>query len=386
VADFEADFVSDLNSGTADFDSSPTTPAPSSGGNLGTTILEDAQERKPAEPSLRDQLSSALKGEATDATPPAASQDGRARNPDGTFAPAPAVVDPNNPAPAAVAPVTVPQGLSAEDAALFVQLPAEMQASLARTMETVHERSTRLAGLESMEQLIAPRREAWALNGMTENQAVSQLLALSDYAGRDPAGFITYFAQNNGVDLEDVLYGAEPVDPQYAELQNKINNLEQQLGGFTTQQQQAAHNNVVNEVVAFQTEKDGNGQVIRPYFAELGADIYPFIQAVKSQNPNWNSNQVLQEAYDRACWGSPTVRTKLQAANEAARMRTQQDNVARARQAGSSIRLAHLSKPPKQTMVPRTCVPQYARLWQRSHSKDTLNARSQPVGNRHYDD
>ena len=290
--------------------------------------------------SLRDQISSALKGEAT--TPGAASQDGVARNPDGTFAPRQAVAAPEVPNPTDGAPIATPHGI---DPNVFHTLPAETQVHLARTMDGIGQREQRIAALDQVEQLIAPRRQAWALNGMTESQALNQLLALSDFAGRDARGFIRYMAENTGVNLAELVQAADPaqqLDPNVAALQNQVRQLESQLTGFNTQQQQAAHNNVVQSVIAFASEQGQDGKPLRPYFDELGNSVLPFISMVKDQNPNWSQSQILQEAYDRACWGTPHVRAKMQAAvgaaGEAERLRQAALKVGSARAASVSVK------------------------------------------------
>lgn len=346
----EEDFVSDLN-GTGDATVSVHEGDTSNHGadtvsvNKGPSREPVAQAKKVGTeadtaavkpPSLRDQISSALKGEVN--TPPVASQDGMVRNPDGTFAPKPApaaVVDPNAGAPV----VAAPQGI---DPQVFKSLPAETQASLARTMEGIAQSQQRYARLDQVEQLIGPRRDAWALNGMTDAQALNQLLALSDFAGRDPKAFIQYMAQNSGVNLEDLVLGQEPVDPKYEALQKQIAELQGARTQDTQKQQQAAHQQTVSGVVAFATEKGQDGQPLRPHFEELGSEVLPFISAVKAANPSWSHTQVLQEAYDRACWGSPSVRSKMQAAADAAgeaqRLRQGAAKVDAARTASASVR------------------------------------------------
>jgi hypothetical protein len=342
----DVDFVSDLN-GTGD-----STVAVHEGDsahgddavNVNNRAPVDQAKKLAPEPksdettkplSLRDQISSALKGE-TD-TPPAASQDGKVRNPDGTFAPKPALEAP--PAAEGAPPVAAPPGISAE---VFKSLPAETQVELARTMDGIAQSQQRFARLDQVEQLITPRRDAWALNGMTEAQALNQLFALSDFAGRDIGGFIKYMAEQNGVSLEDLVFKAEPVDPAMKALQDKIDKLEGFNARNTQEQQQAAHAQTVNGVVAFATEKGPDGQPLRPYFDELGNDVLPFISAVKAQNPQWTHNQVLQEAYDRACWGTPSVRSKMQAtadaAGEAERLRQGSERVDKARTASVSVK------------------------------------------------
>jgi hypothetical protein len=306
------------------------------------STVADKQEIAPKPNTLRDQISSALKGETS--TPSSATQDGKpARNPDGTFAPVigsdPTIdVSANNPGGATAPPVAAPPGI---DPQVFNSLPAETQTQLARTMDEINTRQRNLYGYEQIERLIAPRRDAWALNGVTEAQAVTQLFALSDYATRDPAGFIQYFAQQNNIDLEDVVFGSDPGDPEVNALKQQITRLESQINGFSSQQQAVAHNGVVNEIVSFFEEKSADGNLLRPYAEKLGDDILGHIQMVMQQKPNIPRAQVLQEAYDRACWSNANVRAEMQkaqsVANEAERMRQQQEKVAKARNAGSSV-------------------------------------------------
>lgn len=319
---------------------------------------------KPA-PSLRDQISSAIKGEPQ--TPPAASQDGRARGPDGKFVP---VANASTPADAASAPVAPGQPAGAVEGAasinppagidpqVFSALPAETQVSLARTMEALNERETRIRGLEPIEQLIAPRVQPWALNGMTPQQAVSQLFALSDFASTDPQGFIKYFAQQSNIDLEDVVFGddGDPVDPQYRALQDKIDALERTISQSQTTAQQAEHTAQVQRITDFFDAKGSDGTPLRPYANEVGNDVLVHVAPLRQQNPNWTMEQVLQEAYDRACWNVPSVRAKMleamQVANSADAVRAQQDRAARAKAAGASAPSGVPSTPQSPTNVP----------------------------------
>lgn len=350
----DVDFVSDLN-GTGD-----TTVSVNSGDVSHVADNTNAQRTDGVKPltkvaadltpaqaaadkpkSLRDQISSALKGETN--TPPVASQNGAVRNPDGTFAPKP-VVDPTTVQAQAITDpalnaVRAPQGIDPE---VFKALPAETQAQLARTMDDLGQRQQRIARLEPVEQLIAPRRDAWALNGMSEQQAIGQLLALSDFASRDMKGFIKYMADNNNISLEELVLTTEPLDPEKKALMDRISALETQHVQGTRQQQQAAHSQRVDFVMSFASEKGSDNQPLRPHFAELDQDILPQISAIKTRNPSWSDTQVLQEAYDRACWASPSVRNKMQATSnavaEAERLRQGADRVTQARAAAVSIK------------------------------------------------
>lgn len=292
---------------------------------------------EPAKPvSLRDQISSALKSEDT----PVAAQlnGGAARNPDGTFAPKPAA-DLSEPTAAPVVQIPANLGL---DPAIFAALPAETQQHVARTMDTLNQQAAQYAAYGQIEQVIAPRRHGWALNGMNEGQVINQLFALSDFAENDPDGFVRYFAEQRGLNLEDLAFGPDPVDPAIAAANQRIQQLETQLGGYATQQQQTAHTSIVNEIIGFADEKGADGTTpLRPYFAELGNDVLPFIQASMQQNPNRPRTEILTDAYDRACWSNPSVRAKMQAAldatREAARIKAATGAAGRAQKAGVGV-------------------------------------------------
>lgn len=313
------------------------------GADLVAPGLTDTQEPSTSndELSLRDQLSSAIKGE--DATPDAARQDGGlVRDPTtGKFVAREAPVDGGEFQQQTVAR---PPNLEIADE-VFASLPLETQDYLARTAEFVNDQMQRWQSYDSIEQLIGPRRNAWAMNGLSEAQAVSQLFALSDFATQDPAAFVHYFAQNNNVDLEELVFGfddeAANIDPAISQLQSTVQQLQQELQGRNHAEQQATHERTVNHVLQFLDEKDGSGKLLRPYASELGNDFMVAAQTVKAQNPHADMRTILQDAYERACWSNPAVRVKMQKASgaltEAERLQQRAEQAARARNAGSSV-------------------------------------------------
>lgn len=359
------DFVSDLNDGTADVVRADDGNVAAHGEdavqlNGGTRQPLDNQVRKiddtpkPAADkprSLRDTISDAIKADVTDPTPDNALQDGRKRDPvTGLFVEKTAeekaadAALAANPAPvvAPAAPVlAAPQGI---DAAVFSSLPAETQAQLARTMEDVSRQQQRFAVLAPIEQLVAPRFDGWAMNGMSPQVALHQLLALSDFAGRDIGGFIKYMAQTNNVDLADLVLGmdGEEVDPQFQALDKRLAAVEVQRTQDQQRQVQAIHDRTVDAVIEFTDEKGPDGNVLRPYLSELGDAWSAHIQMVKAQNPNWPHKQVMQQAYDNACWTTESIRAKMQStadkAAEAERLRTQAARVEAARTASATVR------------------------------------------------
>jgi hypothetical protein len=207
-------------------------------------------------------------------------------------------------------------------------------------MAGVEEQAARYRGYDGLEQVIGQRRQAWAMQGMSEAQAVNQLLALSDFAGQSPTDFIGWFAGQHGIDLTALADGGgsdEYIDPAVQELRQQVEQLTGTLTNITQGQQAAQHQSLVDFTAQFATEAGQDGKALRPYFAELGNGIVPYIAQVKQENPSASHKDVLSEAYERACWANPQVRQKLLAAQDAQRLAGQREHAARAAHAGSSV-------------------------------------------------
>lgn len=346
-----ADLTSDLSDSNVPNNGAPVAPPGTRIAGTEPAAVPDKPGVTPPEPnqrSIRETLTAAF---ADKAGAPAAQEGAQVRDPaTGKFvaqqAPVAAQQGAAPPEGAPQAPaqaIQPPASMSPAQAQQFAALPAEMQQYVARTMETVESNAVRYREYDALEQLIGPRRQPWAMSGMQPVQAVNQLFALSDFAGQSPPEFIQWFAGQHGIDLEALSQSIPEIDPQTQAMYNRMLQLETQLGTMTQVQQQAAHENVVNEITAFGAEVGGDGKLLRPYFDELGREVLPFIQAIKAENPNMPNRDVLNAAYDRACWGSPSVRGKMQAAADAERLAGQRETAARAQNAGSSVTGAPLS-------------------------------------------
>jgi hypothetical protein len=349
----DVDLTSDIESGELDAGTSrgtvpqqpnPAGTVPAQGKDAVHTSEAPQKELAPKKGNLRDQLSAAFKGE--DGKPgeqaAATSNDGQPRGPDGKFAPKgapaeqPGTVTGTEQQGQQPAAVQAPRGI---DPTVFAALPAETQQQVASTMATVEQQAARYQGYEQLEQVIGPRRQAWAINGVSEAQAVNQLLAISDFATQSPPDFIQWYAGQHGIDLSALVQQSAAsdqfVDPAVQELREQVNRLTGQLTNMTQGQQQAQHNSLVNLTAEFASEAGTDGKPLRPYFGEL--HMLPFIQQVKAENPNASPRDVLSTAYDRACWATPAVREKMLAAQEATRLAEHREKAARAQAAGSSV-------------------------------------------------
>lgn len=380
MADFDIDITSDLdgsaNEGALADNVSANQGIPQNGQQdhpaapKGTVHVHDlpVTDKKEGEFNLRDQLSNAFKGEdaaaaaaaATNVPPadqqqqapakyegPTLTQDaqGKWHTPDGAFA-TNEQVSAFEAATAAQANTadrdytSVIAGMTPVEQEQFKALPAEIQQYVGRTMDTLNAQAAQYQEYSQLEQLIGPRRQAWAGNAMSPAMAVSQLLQLSDFASTNPKDFVLWFAQQNNVDLDAALderdAAMQNVDPAVQELRGQVQQLTtmlQQQGQPQPQQQ----TEMVNQVNAFALEKDEGGNLKRPYLAQV-KDTWPVhIQSLRAANPNMQPAEILQKAYDNACWANPAVRNSMQTEAQRAEQAAAAAATAKARAAGSSI-------------------------------------------------
>lgn len=253
-----------------------------------------------------------------------------------TAPPTPALAEPSAPPPPFI------QSLTPLEQQQFTSLPAELRQFVERTMEDVSNRATRYGEYDMMEQqVIGPRRQAWAQEGMSPAVAMSQLLQLSDFAGNDPGQFALWFADQHKLDLDQLLderdAQTQNADPRLNGLQQEIAQLRNTIQGFvgnTAEQETQANLQVVQ---SFALEKDQAGKLVYPYFAEVANDIKNYVPVIRNRQPNLQGYDALKAAYDMAVWANPSTRARMQQAQMDA-LKTQAGAEAnRARQAGTSI-------------------------------------------------
>lgn len=316
-----------------------------------------AVQEKPGT-SLREQLSSAFKAQdgtpvTQEAAPNAAAAaadtslvkdaDGKYRTPDGLFASneqtAAFEAASNTAAPQ---PSPVLTSLTPVEQQQFQSLPAELRQFVERTMEGLNTRASAYQEYDVIEKsILGPRRAAFAAEGTNPIVALNQLFAMSDFAGRDPGAFVLWYADQQKLDLDKLLDerdAATPnVDPVVRELQGKVQELVGTVQQFQQRDVQAVQQANFKAVEDFASEKDANGALKRPYVTDVVDAWAANISVLKAANPTMPSAEILEQAYNNACWSSPAVRAKMQQAQQQAAAKSGQARVATAKQAGGSV-------------------------------------------------
>ena len=80
----------------------------------------------------------------------------------------------------------------------------------------------------------------------------------------------------------------------------------------TVQRQQREQAEMENTVTGWMNEVDAQGNPTRPYIGDVITDMSALIPQIKQSNPALTNAQALEEAYNRAIWANPEIRTLLQ--------------------------------------------------------------------------
>lgn len=224
--------------------------------------------------------------------------------------------------PAAPA-IEPPSSWSAEQRAKWATLPPDVQEYVAQRESEAHkaisEKGQRAAMYDAVEQAIGEHKTALIAEYGSVDRAVNTLVNVAMQAGRRPAEFIQWFAQQHRVDLSQLAAPAgqmaAPADPHLNHLSHTVTTLQQQV----QQQQEAA---LAAQITAFAEAKDAAGKPLRPYFEDVRGDMARLMQAGIATS--------LDDAYAKATRANDAVWAKIEAQKEAARQAEAQARAAKA--------------------------------------------------------
>lgn len=241
--------------------------------------------------------------------------------------------------------IVAPQSMSAKDREKFYALPPEQQSWITdrvkqqesdytkKTMELADQRKH----YEKIDQILAPRRQQLAMDGMDDGAAVGQLFALSDFASKDPVGFTKYILNARGIPLTALTENGggnyAPADPQLTALQNKIQGFENHFTQQAQAQQAQQINAVSSDIQTFAADPQYR------FYNELEADMIPLVSAFRQSQPGLSNKEYLAKAYKAALSGNDEVAAKVSIDTEAKRVAEARKVADKAKKAnGTSLR------------------------------------------------
>lgn len=344
------------------------------GPDAGASPVAPAGSEAPAHSSAESVTPSTLGGkEIPSGQDSGVAGKGPTRSPDGKFLAkgpadpaqqAPAALKPNTPDPIAKpedapgAPILMPSGWGKENAEVWKQLPRNLQEVVEKREKdrdrALHQErnkiQTQLRNFDALNQVIQPRSREMALGGGPA-AVIGRLFALNDAANENPAGFVQWFAKQNGIDLASLVAGSSqqaPVDPQYQTLQNELAQTKRALlelgntvrGGVQTRESEQ-QNAMLQTIDKWSQEKEADGSPKRPYFDRLEGHILALLPNARSANPTGSPTDWLNDAYEAAVYANPETRQAVQQQERAKAEAKQRADAVKAaeaaRTAGASI-------------------------------------------------
>jgi hypothetical protein len=151
-------------------------------------------------------------------------------------------------------------------------------------------------------------RETFETKGLSYQEGLTQLLKAQRALDRDPVAGLQQIAQAYGIDLGS-LAKAGGRDPHAQALQSKLEQQDQQIKELRAYIQNAERS---KQEQTFNSKADLASKLASELegFDDLIDDMEPLIVTIRRQNPGWNDEQVVKEAYDRAAWSNPTFRQR----------------------------------------------------------------------------
>ena len=260
--------------------------------------LADALDPQPSVEDNEDTDADAPETDAPDPTDPTDQASGDAGEPDQSQ------------------PLAAPPRWSAADKAEFDALPREAQNVVLKrerdverylTQETQSLAETRRQH-EALTATLEPRRHALSAQFGSMERGVETLFSISDYADRDPAGFIQWFAGQRGIDLGQQPAGEassdEYADPEIQKLTQHLRAMEGRIVQAEDQRAEEAQAAQQSEISGFAGEVAEDGSTpLHPHFETVRPQMAALLRS--------GAASTLKHAYEMAVWSHAETRTTM---------------------------------------------------------------------------
>lgn len=287
----------------------------------------EAPSSEPAGDDLRSVIESAFRESAD-----------RDRDDRGRFAPSgerpdqtPPEAEAAAPAPEKEAPaVTRPETWDAAEWDSLSPTARDRVAQRERDMQAaLEQRAGHTQEVEHYRQIIAPHERRISELGLTPPQAFERLLTWERAVRDDPAGALRQLAQSVGFDLRTLIQPDGQDHPQQTQFRDP------RVDAMLASQEQAQRQTEAREMAQVQASIDA-------FAADSRNAHFPTVKVAMGHLMQAYPNLTLQEAYDRAVWADPALRTERIEADAktraTAKAKADADAVAQARRTSRSVR------------------------------------------------
>lgn len=166
---------------------------------------------------------------------------------------------------------------------------------------------------DPINEVLSPYEQYWQRQGMDTRQGLSQLLSWGQALASNPQQTLLELAKLYNVNLREAVAEQPYVDPQVQALQQKLQAMEQQLGQYQQSGQQQQYNRVLEQLKAFESATDEQGNPKHPYYSRVFDKMVGLARGGLVNN--------IEEAYAKAVALDPDIQAEIaqeRAAAEAA--------------------------------------------------------------------
>lgn len=210
-----------------------------------------------------------------------------------------------------VAPVSkAPDHWSAGAKAVWDKLDPVVRAEALKQVEFANKLQSRHAQerkkYEAIDAVLEPQRNMLRASYGDEVHGLKNLFALSDFASKDPRGFVQWFAQQRGIDLRGLTQNVQQnaVDPTIRALEQQLKQAVDRINGFEQNQKQTIYSDVDKTFREFAANPENK------YLEEVKDDMAFLLEAGRASD--W------QTAYNLAVKLNPAVSELVEAEKLAA--------------------------------------------------------------------
>lgn len=169
---------------------------------------------------------------------------------------------------------------------------------------------------KSVTEIMAPYKMLIEAEGGTYERAIADMMKTAAMlrlgTPQQKQQMFLQTARQFGVDLRAFANPAQPGQQPQQPLQDpRVDQLITQLNQERQQRVQTEQQSLEGTVTSWMNENDPQGKPLRPYLGDVMTEMSALVPQIRTQSPSLSHDQVLQQAYERATWGNPEIRTLL---------------------------------------------------------------------------
>ena len=236
-----------------------------------------------------------------------------------------------------------PAGWTAAEKAEWAKLPPAVQAAVSRREQEISRGGQQWSEEKRRyEAVLSPVAQEAKRLGMPVDQALNALMGAHHALQRNAPAAIRQLCQQYGVDLATLAGSTAEGSPETVQPTDIARLVQQHVAPFLAPiQDRLAAEDVQRQQSVESLVEQFAASPGHEHFQAVEYDLMDLIPGIKTRNPSWPHEKVLQEAYDRAVYANPETRALMQAKRDAEtdakRIADAKTRTAQARRAGASV-------------------------------------------------